>query len=57
MAGKIGRPFAENPRTNRVEIRLNKNENERLERISKDFGMGRADAVRKLLEDYDKKGK
>lgn len=55
---KRGRPFSENPRTNRVEIRMNEKEAELLDRIGKDFGMNRPDTIRKLAEDYEanKKG-
>lgn len=51
---KRGRPFSENPRTNRVEIRMNEKEAELLDRIGKEFGMNRADTVRKLAEDHEK---
>ena len=48
-----GRPTVEDPRDNQYRIRLNDEENERLIRISKDFGMSKSDTVRKLLENYE----
>lgn len=53
-----GRPTVEDPRDNLYRIRLNDEENERLVKISKDFGMRVPDTIRKLLENYEtnKKG-
>lgn len=53
---KRGRPFSDDPRNIHQMIRLNRADNERLEKVSKDFGMNRSDTFRKLLEDYVKKG-
>lgn len=52
-----GRPTIEDPRDNQYRIRLNDEENERLVKISKDFGMRVPDTIRKLLEDYEVKKK
>lgn len=52
-----GRPTVEDPRDNQYRIRLNDEENERLVKISKDFGMRVPDTIRKLLEDYEIKKK
>lgn len=51
---KRGRPFSENPRTREFRMRLSDEEYDRLTKISKDMGMSRADAVRKLAEDREK---
>lgn len=52
-----GRPPIEDPRDNQYRIRLNDEENERLIRISKDFGMSKSDTVRRLIEEHEKKMK
>lgn len=52
-----GRPAIENPRTKEFRMRLSDEEYERLSKVSKDFGMSRADAIRKLAEDHEKKMK
>lgn len=51
---KRGRPAIEDPRDNVYRIRLNDEENERLLKISKEFGMNRPDTIRTLLENYEK---
>lgn len=51
---KRGRPFMENPRNNRIEIRMNDKEAEQFKRICKSLGMNRSDAVRTLFENYEK---
>lgn len=51
---KRGRPTIENPRTKEFRMRLNEEEYKRLDRISKDFGMNRADTIRKLAEEHEK---
>lgn len=52
-----GRPPIEDPRDKQYRIRLNDEENERLIRISKDFGMSKSDTVRRLIEEHEKKMK
>lgn len=51
---KRGRPTVENPRLIKQFVRLNEEENDRLDRVSKDMCMGRADTLRTLLENYEK---
>ena len=51
---KRGRPPVENPRVIKQFVRLNEEENARLDRVSKDMCMGRADTIRTLLENYEK---
>lgn len=52
-----GRPTLEDPRDIQYHVRLNDEEDKRLTKISKDFGMGKADTIRKLLEDHEKRMK
>lgn len=51
---KRGRPVLEDPRVKECRIRMNTAEDDRLNRVSKHMGMRKADAMRKLLEDYEK---
>ena len=50
---KRGRPFKEDARKNQYRIRMNDDENNRLEKLSKSTGMGRADVIRVALEKYE----
>ena len=52
---KRGRPVLDDPRTKECKIRMNREENDRVNRVSKHMGMRKADAIRKLIEDYEKK--
>lgn len=51
---KRGRPFLEDPRDNQYRLRLNDEENEKLMKISKDFGMRVPDTIRRLIEEHEK---
>lgn len=51
---KRGRPFKEDKRNNRCEIRLNDEEAKMLTSVSKKLCMGRADTIRTLIEKFDK---
>ena len=53
MAGR-GRPFVEDPRNKGHRLRMNNDEMDRLNRVSKDLGMSKSDTLRKLVEDYEK---
>ena len=57
MCKRRGRPTIENPRTKEFRMRLSDEEYERLTKVSKDFGMNRADTVRKLTEEHEKRMK
>ena len=57
MAGRRGRPTVENPRLIKQFVRLNEEENARLNRVSQDMCMSRPETIRTLLEDYEKKMK
>lgn len=52
-----GRPAIENPRNKEFRMRLSDEEYERLTKVSKDFGMNRADTIRKLADEHEKKMK
>ena len=51
---KRGRPVLEDPRVKECRLRMNTVEDDRLNRVSKDMGMSKADTIRKLIEDYEK---
>ena len=53
--GKRGRPVLEGPSTKECKIRMNGEEDDRVNGVSKHMGMCKADAIRKLIEDYEKK--
>ena len=50
-----GRPSKDDPRVKDFRLRLNNEESERLSAVSKKLGMSKADALRKLMEDYEKR--
>lgn len=47
---KMGRPTIENPRTKRVEIRLNEEELNRLDELAKKYKTDRANLIRMALK-------
>lgn len=51
---KRGRPFKEDARKNQYRVRLNDDERNRLERLTKMTGMGQCDVFRTALENYEK---
>ena len=51
---KRGRPVLEDPRVKECRLRMNTVEDDRLNRVSKDMGMSKADTIRKLIEGYEK---
>lgn len=51
---KRGRPVLDDPHTKECKIRMNCEENDRVNRVSKHMGMRKADAIRKLIENYEK---
>ena len=51
-----GRPSKDDPRVIDFRLRLNNEESKRLDAVSKSLGMSKADSLRKLMEDYERKG-
>ena len=51
---KIGRPKSDNPRNIRLEITLNKNENEKLKRMSEILKLSKTSTIVKGLELLEK---
>ena len=51
-----GRPVDPNARRDKLIIRLNKDEANRLDAVSKSLGMNRSDTIRTLVENHEKKG-
>lgn len=52
--GKVGRPVDPNAKRKNYILRMNDDEAKRLENVSKDLGMKRSDAIRTLVERYEK---
>lgn len=50
---KRGRPFKEDARKVQYKVRMNEEELNRLERLSKMTGMGKSDVFRTALEKYE----
>lgn len=50
-----GRPSKDDPRVKDFRLRLNNEESKRLDAVSKSLGMSKADALRKLMEDFEKR--
>lgn len=49
MSPRTGRPKSDNPKSDRLEIRMTKEESERLIKCSKELGISRTDVLMKGL--------
>lgn len=48
--GKAGRPFLDDPRKDKLIIRLNSKESDMLNQLCKQTGMSKSDAIRHVVE-------
>ena len=54
MSAKMGRPKSENPKNIRLEIRLDKPTNDKLEKCSDELSMTKTDVIKKGIDLVEK---